>query len=119
MNYELAKQLKDAGFPQAADAQGTLRDGGSYLFPDEMTLATPKKKLDAAIAYAPTLSELIQACGNRFIAVGAYYRNQGWYCEILTGRDERGEEIIEDVQGVTPEEAVAKLYLALHAPQTH
>ena len=54
MNYELAKELKDAGFPQDY-SQGVL---AHFVFEaDDITSDS---------AYEPTLSELIEACGDRF-----------------------------------------------------
>lgn len=109
MNYKLAKELKDAGFPQAADAKGTLRKGGSYIFPEGISLATPKKKFNAAMAYAPTLEELIEACGNLFLKL-----------ENMTGGrwDASSIDVLETGgfrgTGTTPQGAVARLWLALN-----
>lgn len=91
MTCELVKQLKDAGFPQdrrngsavSIDIQGELQE----------------------FVYDPTLSELIEACGDRFYSLvrkksgGTYYASDG------------GEWILPSE---TPEEAVAKLWLALN-----
>ena len=70
---------------------------------------------DGHSAYFPTLSELIEACAPYFEAL---------YCEP---RISRGDEIIEEggwtasarlddirVHSATPEDAVARLWLALH-----
>lgn len=87
MNYELAKKLKDAGFPQTDDEQRTANhpDGVSDW------------------AYCPTLEELIEACGNTFDAL-IFNADGRWTCS--------GSGSI--VEGDTPEEAVANLYLKLH-----
>jgi hypothetical protein len=56
MDYELAKQLKDAGFPQE------IKRGyeGSAKFP----VGTPLKTIRASEhAYFPTLEELIESFG--------------------------------------------------------
>lgn len=50
MNYELAKELKDAGFPQKGE-WATIGVSGALI----------KHSGDL---YIPTLSELIRACGN-------------------------------------------------------
>lgn len=106
MNYDLAKQLKDARFPQVADDEGTLRKGGDYLFPDLFKLSNSQKEFEAAVAYAPTLSELIEACGDRFFSL----RNEeGW---LAKGFKAPGYSVA--LMGSTPEEAVAKLWLALN-----
>jgi len=96
MNYELAKKLKDAGFPQSGD--------GNYLIgnieTDEGGIITTNS------VYIPTLEELIEACGDRFISLHKYYHQ--WVCN-------EGMEVHQfDSQGSTPEEAVAKLWLELH-----
>ena len=82
MNYELAKQLKDAGFPQ----NGT----GQFI--------------DVKLA-SPTLSELIEACGDDFLNL--YKTKDKWNCvHPLEDND--------DCCGSTPEEAVAHLWLELN-----
>jgi hypothetical protein len=55
MNYELAKSLKDAGFPQKIEMN---ESEGWYI--DEEGKFTGR--LYAGAIYAPTLQELIQAC---------------------------------------------------------
>jgi hypothetical protein len=107
MNYELAKQLKDAGFPQ------NVNSNAPYIRPDgyrvvRMTADSDENKKDWA--YLPTLEELIQACGDRFWSLerdldpdeiwGAYPAN-----EIGDG---------PPTFGSTPTETVARLWLALN-----
>lgn len=100
MNYELAKKLKDAGFPQGGRGWvfNLVDDGPEY---DEVwtTVEYPTIQTRAA-----TLSELIAACGadfNMLIRVD----NEDWYAGNYT-------DIKKD--GTTPEEAVANLWLALN-----
>lgn len=90
MNYELARELKDAGFPQEVTAQ---YDASTY---HDNT-------------YLPTLRELIEAVlkgrGGLVLHLNVQFESavaglEGWY---------------ED--GSTPEEAVAKLWLALNPAQ--
>jgi hypothetical protein len=84
MNYELAKQLKDAGYPQG----DTVLIGGEYT-------------------HNPTLEELIEACGDNtpyeitFMGIDKHWRvtRQDLYIWLM---------------GKTPTEAVARLYLALN-----
>lgn len=97
MNYELAKELKDAGFPQKHE---TAR-GMSIGFPG--TVLTDS--LTYEDAYAPTLSELIVACGERFGVLHTW--EGGW----LAGTPENHSL---GAKGATPEEAVARLFLALN-----
>lgn len=93
MTYELCKQLKDAGLEvlQHSYCNNCEYDSreGSY--------------------HVPTLSELIEACGDKFHALLA----RG------NGGDDNWEARSEGqfgsrVTGSTPEEAVASLYLKLH-----
>jgi hypothetical protein len=91
ISYELAKELKDAGFPQNAENRVALKNGYDY-------------------AYPPTLPELIEACGDIEFEL---------HCYPFTKFDARyfvierlGEDDME--RQPTPEIAVAKLYLALH-----
>lgn len=102
MNYELAKQLKEAGFP---------------LTPTS-SQESPQLETDLVIDHVryqyPTLSELIKACPKE---INGYYFNlsansQGW----IAVYEQWESEFIETLtsEGKTPEEAVARLYLALN-----
>ena len=97
MTYELAKELKEAGFPEHVfDGEHCkrdcwLRDGIGR-----------KEHL-----HCPSLSELIEACGKDFYSVNqnATSDGKGWSAESWS---------IGDIEtGTTPEEAVARLWLAL------
>ena len=102
MNYELALELKNAGFPQDA------RNGGIFLEPDGPKLQSeyPSEKA----AYFPTLSELIVACGEEFESLDHFIEDYlcEWTCYAMTKRGGLFEE------GETPEEAVANLWLSLN-----
>jgi hypothetical protein len=110
MTYELAKQLKDARFPQDLKLgdwcwEGlNMGGGGPYKWQkltDEVeNLATGE------LLKIPTLSELIAACGAiPFSLKGGDYDIHYWWIAEAKEKRERGE---------SPEEAVAKLWLALH-----
>jgi hypothetical protein len=96
MNYELAKQLKDAGYPQDAAQHAVWKHPAMTGYENEEWAATP------------TLSELIEACGNRFEALRRC--EDGVFCAdtAIEGR------LVTPGQGDTPEEAVARLWLALN-----
>jgi hypothetical protein len=100
MNYELAKSLKEAGFPQSR--------GGGYLSCEH---GFPEGVHDVCdtFYYIPTLEELIEACGQRFYTL-EYVGKLGhvWEAHFIQHDD---YEI-----GDTPTEAVARLWLALHRP---
>jgi hypothetical protein len=100
MNYDLAKELKDAGFLQRGD--------GSYVFPEIDTGETNK----TLRRYAPTLSELIEACGDEFDRLerdtdGTKEYPKVYFCAYAVSRD-------SGQFGSTPEEALTRLWLALN-----
>jgi len=83
---ELAKQLKDAGFKPISFGVMELPDGTKVTFNERF----------------PTLSELIEACGDK---IDGLQRGFGkWYAVTTTSSKE----------GNTPEEAVANLWLELN-----
>lgn len=110
ITYELSKQLKEAGFPNSedwVDEQDCFQDDVGY-----------------AGRVVPTLSELIEACGDGMSSLaicGSTYKSSkaprdengerpfGGYEAISSNDEENGWEY-----GRTPEEAVARLWLALN-----
>lgn len=101
MKYELAKELKDAGFLHEDWEMTTSEDT-----PEELVTGVT---IDC-YKNPPTLLELIEACGEGFSDLGTN-RNQGiWFCnnECPPYVDVDWDEC------KTPEEAVAKLWLALN-----
>ena len=96
MNYELCKELKEAGFPQH------LGVGEECLTYECFTNQDVCR---------PTLSELIEACGGNFGELN-HYRNSGdWEVKAKDWVDEQG--VGRFSSGKTPEEAIARLWLAL------
>lgn len=66
MTYELAKQLKDAGYPQLyREGMGYFDRNGNY---NESACSEYNNDMDWSIC-EPTLSELIEACGNSFLSL--------------------------------------------------
>lgn len=101
MNYELAKQLKDAGFPIESCSVGPNCEQWWY-FPGEEAI------------HAPTLEELIAACGENLASL----QNaglMGWFAwkDFPDGLEKDGE-MGTAFTGSTPSEAVANLWLALN-----
>lgn len=98
MNYKLAKQLQDAGFPDSEnwyeDGIGFVKSEGEYLHEVEFEV--------------PTLSELIEACGDKFRDLSLM--SQDW---ITYGFRIELDELYT-ARGKTAEEAVAKLWLELN-----
>ena len=100
MDYELAKELKDAGFPQ----NGT---GGWTYAPDKL-VTRPTDRV-----YVPTLEELIEACAERF--AGLDRQGKGWRATgIMVAGDLNRHETLIPLDGATHSEAVARLWLDLN-----
>lgn len=97
MNYELALKLKKAGFPQ------NIKRGDLFPYASDDT----REKV-----YMPTLSELIEACGNDFRWLKA--RGDSW---LAQGRLHPVGKREPRCYGSTPEEAVANLWLELNNKQ--
>jgi hypothetical protein len=99
MTYELAKELKDAGFwrpnfPKISPLNGSRLTDEQMIVAIQMT----------------TLSELIEACGNKFSMLTK--RKDCWAARSMY--QDRHTNIRHGLEeGKTPEEAVAKLWLAL------
>lgn len=58
----------------------------------------------------PSLEELIEACGEKFVSLNKVIDPKGWSCEI----ENEDEEIIGETFGHTPDEACASLWLTLN-----
>jgi hypothetical protein len=83
LSYKLAKKLKDAGFPQLGNGWAlTVIDWNLYVH----NITLHKKMM-----YCPTLSELIEACGEEFIELEYKNGSKDWVarggCD-LTGLEE-------------------------------
>jgi hypothetical protein len=103
MKYELAKELKDAGFPQMEHVGRGLLLIQDILKPDK-----------GENPYAPTLSELIEACEPfSWDYFSLECVNDGWYSDCGTIDSVNGETRYVET-GTTPTEAVARLWLSLN-----
>ena len=108
MDYELAKKLKDMGFPKI-----------------RFTTFTATGSDEVILLEGPTLSELIEACGDKMVALqrgevfnGPNYevKKGGWEA-VSRWESYNPPEIDESFpfgKGKTPEEAVAKLWIELN-----
>lgn len=111
ISYELAKKLNDAGFSQiGVDAMSNELD--TFIEPDGK-LCRRWNIVFGPAYYIPTLPQLIEACGERFGSLEKEPWNyntdkpiKGWYC--------LDKENLNGAQGSNPEEAAAKLWLALN-----
>lgn len=116
MTYELAKKLQKAGYSQGPkqrmiDEIKTGPESYSKALLNDLRIKDVEE-----IVYYPTLSELIEACGDRFAALrkplhpvpGKWIAN----ADISMRHDHETYDFGE--WGDTPEESVANLFLALH-----
>jgi hypothetical protein len=123
MTYELAKSLKDVGFPQVLDVgTGFYENDGNTLFyigNCDTSLSDSGCGCCATSYYpdvrVPTLSELIEACGEdfRMLLLHTQYRKsllEPW--EAVPNK--KRVPSIKGCKGSTPEIAVANLWLALN-----
>lgn len=122
MNYELAKKLKDAGFPQTYKKSSPWADFAYKTNDDELHLLhedndtqwwigndyssqVDEEKMNEEWVKVPTLEELIEACGERLW--GLTRHGNFWQTNWVDG-------FAGDSGGYTPSEAVANLWLALN-----
>jgi len=89
MEYKLIKELRDADFPIS---------GGIYHSFDAEERIWP----------SPTLSELIEACGDKFENL-TFYAN-----EWIANADYSGGDVADGIKGKSSIEAVANLWLVLN-----
>ena len=95
MDYILAKKLKDAGFSKYWGGAGGRFTKSDYCIVDECDFCSP-----------PSLSELIEACGNGFDYLFRKNNDGSLWIATTNGGDE--------YEGETPEIAVAHLWLELN-----
>ena len=115
MKYELAKELKDAGFdgrmcPWVYYRLSTLPREEHQVLRVKGTLTGYSPDEVIGDVAAPTLSELIEACGDDFVSLIKHDDKSGWTA-LKTGDILFNQE--SNALGATPEIAVAKLWLAL------
>ncbi len=120
MKYELAKQLKDSGFPQGV---GVYANTDNALKNDSY----PTYSSHPTACFSPTLSELMEACngkwGQRFRWLGNEKTHWSAQARPIHPRSKqypdspleswKGNKDIK-TKGSTPEEAVALLWLELN-----
>ena len=119
MNYELAKELKDAGFPQGVKFGSMVYDWKYKESPELIVLNdgcwSPECECPSFTfppddyLKDPSLLELIEACGGRYFAL--VQDGYGW--KAFNNPDPQSTTHLCGY-GPTPEEAVAKLWIALN-----
>lgn len=117
ISYELAKQLKDAGFQNNNIKDGYLYCGlegcNKIIDPLDMDndacMECGTGSLLFVFVCAPTLEELIEACGKEFVCLESPWAGRPhWYAG--SGRTQKPA----GAHGKTPLEAVARLWLAIN-----
>lgn len=118
LSYELAKKLKEVGFPQDVrwDTRHFPMKDGSVVNERKAAFIVVNDILENVIS--PSLSPLIEACGKKkdygyaIFDLSMHGTGEGW---VAGYSDPDYHETWEDYEeGSTPEEAVARLYIALH-----
>jgi len=112
MNYELEKELENAGFPQ-----GKCTCEATESNPE----AVCKNMRTDRRCNPITLSELIEACGERFRDLEKYTNTENgelvekWQANAMKDAPASSKRFVDTWKGkgITPEEAVARLWLAL------
>lgn len=110
MNYTLAKELKDAGWNRQTRFHIVLSPKGEKKHYGRTKAQLLQMELVGhEVLPCPTLSELIEACGDKFKKLWRH-TNGNWtaYVGTKTGKD------VFTKDGATAEEAVANLWLALN-----
>lgn len=112
ISYELAVRLKEARYPQHGAFQWVDSYGKREVWG---TINQGQFPSHSFLCIAPTLSELMAACGKRFSYL--HFGETGWTAvDHAQGTlDEYGDC---RGRGSTPEEAVANLWLALNQKET-
>lgn len=118
MTYELAKELKDAGFEQW-DIHGDgrydltkLSDDPKNKWVGRYMTGYSKEELVSYTAIIPTLSELIEACVHDDAYFDLKRELDVWIAETPHGTLENHRPLRGF--GQNPDEAVARLWLALN-----
>ncbi len=106
MNYELAKELKDAGFNQDLPDPSSYFTIGRDGTPKIWGWSEGEDKPYGEYVKAPTLDELIDACGDMLDSLVNYH--SGFWCA------KHPKDTFNSPVGRSRVEAVAKLWLALN-----
>lgn len=116
MNYELAKKLKEAGFPQKyeplCEHQRKMMERGEMWGGFEAM--KHQETCDEPGACVPTLSELIEACGDGFKGLWRHLEKKSIDGKSWTATRWKRRGHFMKYWGNTPEEAVSNLWLALN-----
>jgi hypothetical protein len=116
ISFALAQQLKHAGITQRTGANARYflnehlminRENAIHMWYADKAKQGWDLKLEEELVYCPTVSELIEGCGVPF-ALSSEVAGHWSAKHVLLGNTLIGE-------GATPTEAIARLWLAIHA----
>jgi hypothetical protein len=110
MHHTIAKELKDAGFPNIEDVQH--RQGREFVTPDgSVSVYSLGQIAPTEDWFIPTLKELVEECDkkNRDHHFILEHSQLGWFATIET----QDKQTYSGSYQPTAEEAVARLWLAL------
>lgn len=116
MDYQLAKKLRDSGFPQNHDFRISVW-GIDSIFHNRMCTKCSSCKGELCEACIPSLLELIEACGESFSTLNHIRRDR---LPISSGLGDEHDMVWEaccwekSIIADIPEEAVARLWLELN-----
>jgi hypothetical protein len=106
ISSQLAKRLKEAGYPQE------MYEGRKMLvFEEGKDPEDPK----AEYVYFPTLPEMIAACGEDFYDLVRIKDEKGVAWCAQSARPYTGVKGYGSIAVASPEEALAELYIAIHS----
>jgi hypothetical protein len=112
ISHELAKELKDAGFPQ--DGDDGFREVGA---PVPRIVNYHRDSRETNDINIPTLSELIEACErDGYFDFRLQHDKSGkkWFAHIIENSRTKSLHAATIIsEGLTPEDAVARLWLAM------
>lgn len=106
LSYELAKELKDGGFPQDLAYSTCVHEENRV--PCEASKDVRFSNSPCEFVYFPGLSELIEACG-----IGIYGLHRSGELWNAVSDDRKSGKAIS-ISASSPEEAVALLWVALN-----
>ena len=110
MDFELAKELKDAGFPQKSRGlHYTMTEGKEVPYLAEGNLFLAKEGWQYSDTFVPTLDELIEACGQGRFTLDHLESGCWEACH--------SKATPMCYQANTSDEAVARLWLVLNQKQ--
>lgn len=111
ISYSLAKELKEAGFEE--NPSGATESPDSWVDSQGKYLDFPSGADDTE-CYVPTLSELIEACGDRFNNLERRHISRNADDRWLAVATSKGETPYIYCFGSSAEEAIANLYIEIN-----